>query len=128
MLRKLGEHLLKRGASHSKISILVSMLTFSQNLEHLGKATDFRRVHILLNLIGNLVTSLTLFSQEWQILGNVGIRVSFVEILNPNGVPLSISGFQISWTSIANKSTVDHDDDFVAKRLGLIHSMSCKDH
>jgi len=49
-------------------------------------------------------------------------------MLNDNRVSLSIHLLEMTWTSIANESTVDHDNDVVAEGLSFVHSVSSQDH
>lgn len=49
-------------------------------------------------------------------------------MLDADGVALAVVLFEMAWAAIAYESTVNHNDDIVAKGLGFIHSVRGKDH
>lgn len=48
--------------------------------------------------------------------------------LHHDCVPLAVGGLELAWAAVAHEATVDLDDEVVAKRLGLVHTMRRQHH
>jgi len=88
-------------------------------LSHVVRLLDFveSRDQWLLAVFVDLICSRALFlGHEWQHCSNLVVYlIKWVNMLKFNRVTLSIGRFQVAWTAIANKSSVDHDSDGVAQ-------------
>jgi len=142
-LGKLNKYLFQGCSGNCKVKdSFILELQSTEFLENLTQTSIFfNHLVCLLDLIeclSNLISSslvilinfTTLFlDKEWHQFVHLLVNLCLVDnVLKWNGVSLTICWFQVSRATITNKSTIDHDSNFITQRFSFIHSMSCKYH
>ena len=138
MLSKLNENLFKRWSRYLEIlDHLFGILHVMHCRKQLRKTSYWIKINIIRNLICQLLDLVTidyLFSnsvilkgQELNVLRDVLLDDFFsFDVSQSDCVTFSVIIFQMSWTSIYNKSSINHDCNVVTQWFCFIHAMCCQ--
>lgn len=130
-----NKDLLKGWSCNFKVNdILFLKLHMAYGFENTADSSNLFELNALVNIILEFINNLTIYNiiclnhvlvnKIWKILTD--ILTNLLGVLNcfkGNLISFTVWRFQMTWTSINNKSSINHNGNLVTKRFSLIHSV-----